>query len=100
MRGVCTFGWKAEQMAIADSRPADFKAFWDKGKASLATIPGRVHDLADLPPGCPFADRCAEVVDACHPCLPAAREVGPGHAVRCVHAADLAERGASQGVSP
>ncbi len=68
--------------------------------ARLATIPGRVPDLADLPPGCPFADRCAEVVDACHPCLPAAREVGPGHAVRCVHAADLAERGASQGVSP
>ncbi|MCW5639967.1 MAG: ABC transporter ATP-binding protein, partial [Rubrivivax sp.] len=27
----------------------------------LATIPGRVPDLADLPPGCPFADRCAYV---------------------------------------
>jgi peptide/nickel transport system ATP-binding protein len=25
----------------------------------LATIPGRVPELADLPVGCPFADRCA-----------------------------------------
>jgi peptide/nickel transport system ATP-binding protein len=25
----------------------------------LATIPGRVPELADMPPGCPFADRCA-----------------------------------------
>ena len=24
----------------------------------LATIPGRVPELADLPAGCPFADRC------------------------------------------
>jgi cephalosporin-C deacetylase-like acetyl esterase len=39
VRGVCTFGWKAESMAIADTRPADFKAFWNKAKARLAKIP-------------------------------------------------------------
>ena len=39
VRGVCTFGWKAEAMAIAESRPADFKAFWDEAKAKLAKIP-------------------------------------------------------------
>jgi cephalosporin-C deacetylase-like acetyl esterase len=39
VRGVCTFGWKAEAMAIAESRPADFKAFWDTAKAKLAQIP-------------------------------------------------------------
>ena len=31
----------------------------------LATIPGRVPELVDLPAGCPFADRCGWVVDAC-----------------------------------
>jgi cephalosporin-C deacetylase-like acetyl esterase len=39
VRGVCTFGWKADRMAIAESRPADFKAFWDEAKAKLASIP-------------------------------------------------------------
>lgn len=38
VRGVCTFGWKADQMAIAESRPADFKAFWDEARAKLAKI--------------------------------------------------------------
>jgi peptide/nickel transport system ATP-binding protein len=52
----------------------------------LATISGRVPDLADLPQGCPFADRCSEVVDACQDALPRATEVAVGHAVRCVHA--------------
>jgi len=37
--GVCTFGWKADQMAIAESRPPDFKAFWDEAKAKLSKIP-------------------------------------------------------------
>jgi len=39
VRGVCTFGWKAESMAVADTRPADFTAFWDEAKAKLAKIP-------------------------------------------------------------
>jgi peptide/nickel transport system ATP-binding protein len=50
----------------------------------LATIPGRVPELADMPPGCPFADRCALVVDDCRRTLPAAEAVSPGHAVRCI----------------
>ncbi len=37
--GVCTFGWKVDQMAIRDSRPADFVKFWDDAKAKLAKIP-------------------------------------------------------------
>ncbi len=39
VHGVCTFGWKADWMAIADSRPSDFKAFWDAAKAKLVQIP-------------------------------------------------------------
>ena len=50
----------------------------------LATIPGRVPALADLPAGCPFADRCERVVPACRDALPAKTACGPGHAVRCL----------------
>ena len=39
VRGVCTFGWQADRMAIAETRPADFKAFWDKAKAGYAKVP-------------------------------------------------------------
>jgi len=37
--GVCVFGWKTDQMAIRKTRPADFKAFWDKALAENAKIP-------------------------------------------------------------
>lgn len=39
VHGVCTFGWQADQMAIAETRPADFAHFWDVAKAKLARIP-------------------------------------------------------------
>ena len=55
----------------------------------LATIPGRVPELADLPQGCPFAQRCAWAIDACRDVLPAPAEVGAGHAARCIRLADL-----------
>jgi peptide/nickel transport system ATP-binding protein len=32
---------------------------------ALQTIPGSPPNLADLPPGCPFAPRCRYVMDAC-----------------------------------
>ena len=51
----------------------------------LLTIPGRVPELVDMPPGCPFADRCAHVTAACHEAMPAPWTVGPGHGVRCIH---------------
>jgi peptide/nickel transport system ATP-binding protein len=50
----------------------------------LATIAGRVPELADLPPGCPFADRCGFVVDACRGTPPPPLPVGPAHAARCI----------------
>jgi cephalosporin-C deacetylase-like acetyl esterase len=39
LEGLCTFGYRVEKMAVRSIRPADFTAFWDKAKASLATIP-------------------------------------------------------------
>ncbi len=51
----------------------------------LATIPGRVPELADMPPGCPFADRCPRVGDDCRVALPAEVRVGAAHSARCLH---------------
>ncbi|MBI5718002.1 MAG: ABC transporter ATP-binding protein [Burkholderiales bacterium] len=51
----------------------------------LATIPGRVPELADLPAGCPFAERCPRVADDCRVALPPEVAIGPGHAARCLH---------------
>ncbi len=53
-------------------------------KPALATIPGRVPELVDMPPGCPFADRCTWVLDACRGAPPPAVAVGPEHLVRCL----------------
>jgi peptide/nickel transport system ATP-binding protein len=55
----------------------------------LPTIPGRVPELADLPPGCPFADRCGFVIDACRAAPPPAFDVGAAHQARCVRIADF-----------
>ncbi len=53
-------------------------------RTRLPTIAGRVPELADLPRGCPFGDRCGFVVDACHAALPAPQAVGPLHEARCI----------------
>ncbi len=50
----------------------------------LATIPGRVPELADLGPGCPFADRCDLVIDACRGAPPPPVVIGAGHDARCL----------------
>jgi peptide/nickel transport system ATP-binding protein len=53
-------------------------------RARLATIPGRVPALGSMPRGCPFADRCSLVIDACRSALPPLLPAGPGHAARCI----------------
>ena len=50
----------------------------------LATIPGRVPELIDLPAGCGFADRCALAIDDCRRAPPPEIELTPGHAARCI----------------
>jgi len=55
------------------------------GRATrLATIAGRVPELADLPPGCPYADRCPWVIEACRTAPPPAFPTGPDHHARCI----------------
>jgi peptide/nickel transport system ATP-binding protein len=51
----------------------------------LQTIPGAPPDLANLPPGCAFAERCAAVA-ACHTQQPAELRLDAQHAVRCLRA--------------
>jgi peptide/nickel transport system ATP-binding protein len=52
--------------------------------AKLATIKGTVPELADMPPGCPFAGRCPLTIAACDAALPAPVELSPSHAARCI----------------
>jgi peptide/nickel transport system ATP-binding protein len=71
-------------------------------KQRLATIPGRVPELVDMPSGCPFADRCAWVIDACRVAMPAPVTVGPAHEARCIRideieASGQAERSGAEG---
>lgn len=50
----------------------------------LATIPGTVPELVDLPRGCPFAGRCRFTIPECHVTVPPPFEVAPGHHARCI----------------
>jgi oligopeptide/dipeptide ABC transporter ATP-binding protein len=50
----------------------------------LATIPGRVPALHEMPAGCAFADRCPLAIDACRTALPPAAAVSGDHRVRCI----------------
>ncbi|MEP6874903.1 MAG: ABC transporter ATP-binding protein [Burkholderiales bacterium] len=58
-------------------------------KPRLATIPGRVPELVDMPPGCPFADRCAWAIEACRDAPPPPVRVGTAHDARCIRVGDL-----------
>ena len=37
--GVCVFGWEAGKIPLRETRPADFRAFWDKALAEYAKVP-------------------------------------------------------------
>jgi peptide/nickel transport system ATP-binding protein len=50
----------------------------------LVPIPGAPPDLATLPPGCPFAPRCAWVAPECRAGDIPLHAVGPDHWSRCV----------------
>jgi peptide/nickel transport system ATP-binding protein len=54
------------------------------GRRRLATIAGTVPELADLPAGCTFADRCPIVIPACRPAPPPHLTVDPEHTAACI----------------
>jgi len=52
----------------------------------LPTIPGRVPDLANLPKGCAFADRCPKAKDRCRSESVPDDPCSVGRLVRCFYA--------------
>jgi len=52
-------------------------------KPRLATIPGMVPSILDLPKGCSFADRCPDRMARCEKSMPPLLDVGKEHMVRC-----------------
>jgi len=58
----------------------------------LVTIPGRVPNLARLPSGCRFADRCPLAESACRAVEPDLVDLGAGRRVRCILATGRAAR--------
>ena len=61
----------------------------DKG-GRLATIGGSPPDLANLPAGCAFAERCPMAQDACRQAPPAIVPLSADHRARCLRTADTA----------
>jgi oligopeptide/dipeptide ABC transporter ATP-binding protein len=49
----------------------------------LPVIPGRVPDLAQLPAGCRFADRCPRVLEQCRVSEPLPEMTADGSLVAC-----------------
>ncbi|MGO2558723.1 ABC transporter ATP-binding protein [Brachybacterium sp.] len=61
------------------------------GKERLVPLEGRPPNLAELPPGCPFADRCPAVQDRCRTTEPELlAELGDGREVACHRADEIA----------
>ena len=50
----------------------------------LRPIPGLMPDPTNLPPGCPFSERCPHSAEVCSREVPALVQLGGEHAVRCV----------------
>jgi peptide/nickel transport system ATP-binding protein len=61
----------------------------ESGSGRLQEIPGMVPSLADLPPGCAFAPRCAFADERCRREFPPYEEKRPGHWAACWHSARL-----------
>jgi peptide/nickel transport system ATP-binding protein len=51
----------------------------------LLTIEGSVPAPHEIPPGCPFQNRCPKVSDQCRALRPPLVELAPGHSAACFH---------------
>ncbi len=60
----------------------------EQGK-ELYQIPGLPPDVAHLPPGCPFAERCDRAEDICRTKYPPFVQISPTHSSLCHFAADV-----------
>jgi peptide/nickel transport system ATP-binding protein len=62
-------------------------------RAKRIVLEGEVADPSNPPTGCHFHPRCRYAIDSCRQETPALREIAPGHAVRCLRAAELSLTG-------
>ncbi len=62
----------------------------EQGK-ELYQIPGLPPDVAHLPPGCPFAERCERAEDLCRDEFPPFIEINEGHHSLCHFAGEVYE---------
>ncbi len=60
----------------------------EQGK-ELYQIPGLPPDVAHLPPGCPFAERCERAKDVCRTEFPPFVQINPRHHSLCHFAAEV-----------
>jgi len=67
------------------SLPGTEQTYPTEGKKDkhLSAIPGVVPSPLDLPPGCPFQERCYLVKPHCSDSMPPLEEKKPGHWARC-----------------
>ncbi len=63
-------------------------------KRRLTTIPGTVPELADLPQGCTFTDRCPLALGDCAGRVPPLAPVDDGHAAACFRLDEALKGGA------
>jgi oligopeptide/dipeptide ABC transporter ATP-binding protein len=52
----------------------------------IVPLSGETPSAINLPPGCPFRQRCTAAKELCSQDIPPLREVGPGHFVACHNA--------------
>jgi oligopeptide transport system ATP-binding protein len=52
---------------------------------SLISIPGNPPNMAHMPPGCPFSERCQHVMPICHSSMPVLQACGTGGVLRACH---------------
>jgi peptide/nickel transport system ATP-binding protein len=70
-------------LALLGSRAHGSMAKGAQGQR-LKTIGGAPPDLANLPPGCSFAERCGFATEACRTAAPAAVALASDHLARCL----------------
>ncbi len=75
-------------MGLIDSRPGP-----DYQGDRLKMIPGSVPTLRDMPPGCPFHNRCAHASPACSEAFPPFEAAAPDHSVACCRWREISRNG-------
>lgn len=71
--------------ALFDSIPT----LTTRGMEDLKTLEGQIPSPINPPPGCAFHQRCPYACDRCARETPQPAELGPGHMVSCLRAAEL-----------